>query len=266
MILCLLILPLFPLFSWNRPACEAATLAKTAPEGMVLVPGGEFSMGSVKAVVAKAAKKAGARPEWFADEWTLKKVSVKPFFMDVHEVSNRQYHTFDPKYEFSEGVADHPVVFVTWQKADAFCRKAGKRLPTEAEWEKAARGTDGRVYPWGNTFDPERANFLNSGQGGTSRVGSFKLSSSGSAGKPGTSPVTAFKNGKSVYGIYNMAGNVWEWVSGWYDQKKKFRILKGGSWMSPAISLRSSARLSEFPATQTNEYGFRCAKDTGDSH
>lgn len=245
------------------PYCIAEEISNAAPRDMVLVQEGEFIMGANREEIRKMAVAAGAAPEWFADEPESKKVLVKSFYIDIYEVGNEEYKKFDTTHEFHSSLGDHPALFIDWEKADSFCKWKGKRLPTESEWEKAARGTDGGLYPWGNEFDPARANSQSSDSGSEARVGKYKIASSGLKEKPGTAPVTSFAEGKSRYGAYNMAGNVWEWVDGWYDEKKGLRMLKGGSWMSPAISLRAATRLLEAPKAQSNEYGFRCARDVG---
>lgn len=139
--------------------------------------------------------------------------------------------------------SDHPVVGISWYEADAYARWAGKRLPTEEEWEKAARGTDGRVYPWGNEFAMDKSNSLESGS-------------------EGTTPVTKYVNGLSPYGCYDMVGNVREWTNSWSDVRKRFRVLsRGGSWYDRAKFLGSSHPNCKSPTYRTNIVGFRCAKN-----
>jgi len=154
---------------------------------MVLVPAGEFVMGS----------EAGP------SERPVRRVFLDAYYIDTYEVTNGLYGKFlqatrrhEPRYWKDARVNDpnQPVVGVTWYDAEAYCHWSGKRLPTEAEWEKAARGTDGRISPWGNQWDSARAS--------TSDGGSGKLS-----------PVGSYEAGKSPYGAYDMAGNVWEWVA-----------------------------------------------------
>lgn len=137
---------------------------------------------------------------------------------------------------------DHPVVGVTWYEAEAFARSVGKRLPTEEEWEKAARGIEGRVYPWGEEFDSAKCN-------------------NGQSEGDGTTPVTKYVNGLSPYGCYDMAGNVWEWTASWFD--KTDLVLRGGSWGIKFENLRSSHRFRTSPASRDVYVGFRCARTPG---
>jgi formylglycine-generating enzyme required for sulfatase activity len=229
----------------------------TAPDDMVLVPGGEFTMGS---------------PAGDADEQPAHRVLVDSFFMDKYEVTVRQYGVFlqeaggDRPSEWKTmnktANQNRPVMGVDWADAVRYCKWAGKRLPTEAEWEKAARGTDGRLYPWGN--DPPTSLHANFGKTGSNDHGSL-------------APVGTLEHGKSPYGIYDMAGNVWEWVSDWYDDAYYknsppqnpvgpsmggFKVIRGGSWASGPRNLRSADRYWDPPSFRSLYFpGFRCAKN-----
>ncbi|MFQ5735523.1 MAG: formylglycine-generating enzyme family protein [Thermodesulfobacteriota bacterium] len=238
--------------STKEPARPGA--AAKAPREMVLVPSGEFTMGS---------------NEWWPKSQPEYKASVKAFYIDRYEVTNERYKEFvdatgrpAPRHwiggRIPPGKRDHPVVYVTWYDADAFCRWEGKRLPTEVEWEKAARGTDGRTFPWGDKFDKDKGNTPQYGNGDTMPVGSFE-------------------NGKSPYGAYDMAGNAFEWVDNWFqpypgnthpdeNYGKKYKVLKGGSWYDCTyykcgISAPAFNRIFFHPRTRNNNFGFRCAKD-----
>ncbi|MFH0883574.1 MAG: SUMF1/EgtB/PvdO family nonheme iron enzyme [bacterium] len=200
------------------------------------------------------------------DEVPAVEVKVTPFYMDVHEVTNAQYKAFldatgyKGESRFSDigelNADDHPVVGVTLRDAYAYAMWAGKRLPSEAEWELAASGPEGLVYPWGNGFDPSKcANQANS----TTPMA------------PGTFP------GDSPYGIKDLAGNVWEWTADGYDwemlkkqsagmmymspEAKDLRSIRGGSYKSGPADLRTSNRLGMNPAARTDDIGFRCVRD-----
>jgi formylglycine-generating enzyme required for sulfatase activity len=203
------------------------------------------------------------------DEGPQHRVTVGPYEIDLYEVTNEQYQKFTRATDrqtpdhwrsgvYPKGKARHPVTFVTWYDADAYCRWAGKRLPTNDEWEKAARGPAGRIFPWGDQFDKQKANVPLLGIGDTTPVGQFK-------------------DGKSYYGLYDMSGNVWEWTSSWYtaypgnqhpteNYGEKYKVLKGGSWFDCSfykcgISAPSFNRSFFIAETKNPSFGFRCAKD-----
>lgn len=224
------------------------------PEGMALVPGGYFTMGS---------DSVGERPKH--------KVWVDTFFLDKCEVTNRQYKDFikatgHPQPPFFRdsilGLPDHPVVGVSYCDAQSFAHWAGKRLPTEAEWERAARGgLTGKDFPWGNETPTGRCNFAPHGD-------------KEADGYAFTSPVGRFAANK--YGLYDMAGNAWEWCQDFYDtlfyqtspernpagpDSGYTRVLRGGSWLSiNPKHLKCSSRLELKPYVLDRYYGFRCAK------
>lgn len=202
-----------------RPAppnarARAAERACTPP-GMVYVPGGTFLSGEDDA-------EGNALPS--------RRVFVPSFYMDRTEVTNADFQRFRPSHRFAPGEADRPVTNVLYADAAAYARWAGKRLPTEAEWEKAARGTDGRIFPWGNDWDPSRV---------AARVRGTKSGASLLTKKTGDAcnvfaasrlrAVGSAPSGVSPYGCLDMAGNAWEWVQGFYNGNPEQRILRGGA-------------------------------------
>lgn len=202
------------------------------PANMTLVPEGKFIMGDPT---------KGSGKEMFLDA----------FYIDIFEVTNGDYKRFveatghkEPKdwiiYGYKEDKKDYPVVYVSFEDALEYCKWVGKRLPTEEEWEKAARGTDGRIYPWGNKFRKDKANTSLSGIVGTTNV-------------------HLYRKGVSPYGIYNMAGNVWEWTSSDYNDHTK--VAKGGSWGLSHRFARTFERIGLPPDTKVNNLGFRCVKN-----
>ena len=191
---------------------------------MLLVPAGEFLMGGQDAATARAAQ-------------------LPAFYIDKYEVTNalfKKFATATGRESDDRTGPNHPVTRIDWSGADAYCKWAGKRLPTNAEWEKAARGTDGRIYPWGNQWDPARANWKE-------------------AGTKGPVPVGSYPGGISSYGVHDMAGNVEEWVADSDTAGRK--VQRGGSYNDSAQRVRTVSAYHFAPTDRDSMTGFRCAKD-----
>lgn len=259
--------------SGKKLAMERVANWKTKGE-MIVVPAGEFLMGSDKKTDRLA----------YRGEIPQRRVYLDAFAIDKYEVTNLHYLKFilatgrnpqlDWRYDggnFQEAMAHHPIMHVTWHDADAYCKWAGQRLPTEAEWEKAARGEDGRMNPWGSqSAGLSRANFGRTGLSGPVRDRPER-----SLMYPPIIAVDKYENSVSPYGLYQTMGNVAEWVSDWYDQgyyktapdrnpqgpatgtQKAFR---GGGWMDSTTTMRVAMRNGTDPNTKINWLGFRCAK------
>ncbi len=284
-------------------------------DDMILIPEGPFLMGSTKEDIDRLlALDSNIEISRLENEIPQREIYLSAYLIDRYPVTNAQYKKFiesggyTQKIFWSEegwqyilqsnplesngldsvlhGEYDCPVVNVSWYEAEAFAKWAGKRLPTEAEWEKAARGVDGRIYPWGNEFDKTRLNCAES-----------KIE------KP--TPVTKYPQGQSVYGCFDMAGNVWEWVADWYDSQyyryapqrdpqgpsiaeespyfgrpedvgisiydlkscstsrtlSGCKVLRGGSWNgSGVVHIRCANRDYDEPSYKNDTIGFRCAK------
>lgn len=244
---------------------SASKVSPVAQEGypdMVLVPAGEFIMGD------------DTRYNWtFMLAYNIydgpeHAVYLDAYYIDKHEVTNEQYKKFVEETGYRKpscwndarfNQPQYPVVGVSWEDAVAYANWIGKRLPTEAEWEKAARGIDKRLWPWGNKFDKELCNVWES---------AIKA----------TTPVGKYAEGKSPYGCFDMAGNVWEWCADYYDQNYYYvspsvkpsgpdsgmqRVIRGGGFLYFSHYARCAARYRVPPYTQSPQIGFRCVKTAG---
>ena len=260
---------------------------------MIRIPAGEFLMGSAEGVGND-------------DEHPQHTVNLDTYWIDQHEVTNRQFARFVAATGYrtraevqgssgmlvgrawqqvtsadwqhprgpDSGIAekmDHPVVHINWEDAGAYCAWVGGRLPTEAEWEKAARGPNGHQYPWGDVVTGERLNFCDR------KCEYHWRDSAEDDGYAHTAPVASFPDGASIYGVVDMSGNVWEWVSDWYQHdyysgspsdnpggptEGETRVLRGGSWAGNRWGLRATFRGSgEEALINFGSIGFRCVKE-----
>lgn len=257
---------------------EKSSVAPVEPS-MIFIDAGEFIMGTSSEQANLIVKTLGNwQLSWFDRETPQRTVRLDEYWIDKHPVTNADYKVFVDAtghavpcrsaplarpYNWDRSTrsypapkANHPVVLVDWHDACAYAKWAGKRLPTEAEWEKAARGTDGRIWPWGNQWDPT---FCNNGMG-LSR---------------GTTPVTAFEERTSPYGVVDMSGNVWEWTGDGFDMEYHRnssrsnprgsgtnKVIRGGCFYDETPELyRCAVRDGVGPNVWEMYRGFRCAKD-----
>ncbi len=275
---------------------EPTPAVASIPLDMVLVPAGEFIMGTPFG--------SGG----FPDEAPQRRVYLSAFLIDRYEVTNEAYARFvhetghpipenaNPKatlwtdWPSILAIATHPVVNVSWLDAVAYCEWRGARLPTEAEWEKAARGTDGRDYPWGNVWDHTKGNSASYWAGRTIHFdsgvdweafwmkgeGARLAKEQGLRGEVLTMPIGSFPQALSPYGIHDLAGNAAEWVQDWHDpnyyraapltdpqgpSRGAVKAMRGGSWLKPYKSLRTADRDWGVMDSRPSGTGFRCAKD-----
>jgi formylglycine-generating enzyme required for sulfatase activity len=261
------------LYSWSTQETDKTVFQKDLSfsvignDGtlMVLIPEGDFFMGNPD------------EDDVHYDENPSHKVYLDPFWIDCYEVTNRHYKMFvdetghrapyvDTEWaspynwkngSYPAGRADHPVVLVSWEDASAYTAWAGKRLPTEAEWEKAARGgLVKKYYPWGDKIDKTHANYFTS-----------------ITTKNEMKPVGSLM--QNPYGMYDTSGNVWEWCADWYGktyyrmspyenpqgpEEGRYRVFRGGSWISNEEFLRCSERARNVPVYRSHVLGFRCAQ------
>ena len=257
---------------FHAAAAEQATAPQqiTGKDGapLVLIPAGSYPMG------VPVGDRDGGR-----DEYPRHVIDIAAFYIDKYEVTNGRYLEFvkatdhrvpqnpkNPTRNLWEGVsipeslADRPVVNVDWADASAYCTWAGRRLPTEAEWEKAAKGNHDWRFPWGNVEPTNK--HLNFNQ---KWIGERTLM-----------PVGSYESGKSPYGVYDMAGNVWEWVNDWYDAKYyekspaknppgpasgTKKVIRGAGWQNETPTVRIFTRVDSDPTIRNESTGFRCAMD-----
>ena len=249
----------------SDPTAEVVSMAESAPgeeplsSEMITIPAGPFVRGT---------ENGGF------DERPQRTIHLDAFAIDRYEVTNHQYQQFvlatghrkpglPSRYAKSgakvRGI-NQPIVYVSWDDADGYCRWKGKRLPTEAEWEKAMRGTDGRLWPWGDSEQPDGANWarVQDGHEASARVGTFQ-------------------SDKSPYGVMDGAGNVMEWVADWYDEiyyksspdrnppspeYGTYRVLRGGGYTTSGGDVRITSRSKMMPDFRDETIGFRCASST----
>jgi formylglycine-generating enzyme required for sulfatase activity len=235
---------------WQKEPAQRVTGGDGAPA--VLVPAGTFTMGD-------------------DEESPRRDVYIDSFYLDAQEVTASRYRKFleatgsmQPPEDWEEvdfeKNADLPVIGVDWNDAAAYCKWAGKRLPSEAEWEKAARGSDARTYPWGNAPPTQQqANFLNSAP---------------SAYRGGLTPVGAHPSGASPYGVQDLAGNASEWVADWFNRGFRAgdvrnpqgpdagdgKVIRGGGWRDPAERITATKRFYANPQNRSDDIGFRCSR------
>lgn len=237
-------------------------------EGMIFIPAGEFIMGSNDIDTEGLGREFGIRTnQLFEEERPERRVTIGGYYIDKYEVTNSQYKAFvnsvnyriAPEHwtggVYPEGEGNHPVSFVTWYDAFNYCKWAGKRLPSEEEWEKAIRGPDGNMFPWGNEYDGSKANF-DTGE---------------------TKPVGSYETDKSYYGVYDMGGNVSEWVQDWFkpypgntadikDYGEKNKVIRGGAgsvlghYIMEQFFSRGAKRGFYIPNGSGADGGFRCGK------
>lgn len=267
---------------------------------MIRIPGGPFTMGATaeRLVQECAAFRDGCQSDWFAASEPVHSVLLRSYYIDSHEVTNEAFKEFLNQYgddclghpcvdvdesqlrldtngyAISEQLANYPATGMSWYGAAAYCAWRGARLPTEAEWEKAAAWDAEigalRQYPWGDVFD---GRYLNSCDASCEEP---QANTAFDDGYPAAAPVASFAGGRSAYGLFDMAGNVWEWVADWYDpgyylvsaaanptgpESGEDKVVRGGSWFDTGNFAATSIRFPSAPTNADETIGFRCAAD-----
>jgi formylglycine-generating enzyme required for sulfatase activity len=276
------------------PTATPVPTRTRAADGMVMVyvPAGEFTMGSTDeeadaALALCGEYRSNCERHWFEHELPAHTVALDGFWIDRTEVTNEQYalcvadRACKPprqtgsdtreSYYGDSSYDDYPVIYVDWYRADAYCEWAGARLPTEAQWEYAARGPEGHIFPWGDELDGTRLNYCDASCEDDWADESFD------DGYPDTAPVGSYLDGASWVGALDLAGNVWEWTANWYEEypsgrqenptgpaSGEYRVVRGGGWISSWSGVRSAYRNHDRPGVRYFFLGFRCAASPGE--
>jgi len=291
----LMFLVLFLILTLFSSVAESPSEVTTpATENMVYISAGEFLMGSPEG-------------EGYDDEHPRHKIYLDAYYIDKYEVTNEQYAKFlnaygqdsdddgnkmiyenefglkmqDGKWQPVSGYEKYPVICVTWYGANQYAKYYGKRLPTEAGWEKATRGNQEQKYAWGSE-EPDAGGSQRANYNGCKdyddyedKNGDERKEAAKKDGYEYTSPVGTYENGKGQYGCYDMAGNVWEWCNDWYDSEYygkspeknprgpdtgQFKVFRGGSWNNPAKEICCTKRGKLEPNRRYRNIGFRCIR------
>ncbi|MBD3309414.1 SUMF1/EgtB/PvdO family nonheme iron enzyme [candidate division KSB3 bacterium] len=236
----------------EQPETLEAGGAPTLPaDTMIFIPGGTAVIGSDESEIALVEQTWGVSREVLTDELPSRMVQVAGFYLDPYEVTNAQYKEFvdatnyPPPLHWEGGLypadsEDHPVTFVSWDDAQAYAQWAGKRLPTAEEWEVAARGLQGQMFPWGVTVEGQEV-AIKTPDGGPVPVGSFP-------------------DDVSPYQIYDLGGNVMEWTQSQYEDTAGYFVLKGSSWNGEVFEARGANQTPGAAAYRLSDIGFRCAR------
>jgi len=220
-------------------------------DAMVHIPAGTYIVGSSQAEIQQISTQWNAKIDMFTDELNTEQMTISGFYIDAYEVTNADYYEFvsatryPPPPDWSDGfykagTDNHPVTFITWEDAAAYAQWAGKRLPTAEEWEVAARGRNGRIFPWGASYSTQNVN-VNYVESGVMAVG-------------------ASTDDISEFGVYDMGGNVMEWTMTQYDRQNDFFVVKGGSWVSEPFVARGANKTPSHVDYRLDHLGFRCVK------